>query len=73
MTAGGTQYQRLSGSLLEGTDRELQEPWTYHPIPYFWWLTTWMIPGMGMFLEAYYIFRYSRRQYTPSRAELSLL
>ena len=57
LAAGGTKYQRLSGSLLVGTDQELLEPWTFRPIPYFWWLMSWMIPGMGMFLEAYYIFR----------------
>ena len=55
--AGGTQYQRLSGSLLEGTDREYEMPWTFHPVRYFWWLMSWMIPGGGMFLEAYFIFR----------------
>ena len=59
--AGGTQYQRLSGSLLEGTDRDEQQPWTFNPVRYFWWLMSWMIPGGGMFLEAYFIFRCVRR------------
>ena len=56
-TAGGTQYQRLSGSLLEGTDRDEQLPWTFNPLRFFWWILSWAIPGMGMFLEAYFIFR----------------
>ena len=60
LSAGGTQYQRLSGSLLEGTDRDEMQPWTFHPIRYFWWLASWMIPGGGMFLEAYFIFRCAR-------------
>jgi MFS family permease len=46
----------LSGSLLEGTDRDEVAPWTFNPVRYFWWLLSWMIPGGGMFLEAYYIF-----------------
>ena len=57
LCAGGTQYQRLSGSLLEGTDRDEVAPWTFNPVRYFWWLLSWMIPGGGMFLEAYFIFR----------------
>ncbi len=47
----------MSGSLLEGTDRDEVAPWTFNPVRYFWWLLSWMIPGGGMFLEAYYIFR----------------
>ena len=66
LCAGGTQYQRLSGSLLEGTDRDEQMPWTFNPIRYFWWLASWMIPGGGMFLEAYFIFRCVRR---PARRQ----
>ncbi len=54
---GGTKYQRLSGSLLEGTDREDEEPWTFHPVRWSWWVLSWAIPGVGMFLEGYFIFR----------------
>ena len=68
--AGGTQYQRLSGSLLEGTDRDEVQPWTFNPIRFFWWILSWAIPGMGMFLEAYFIFRRASRS-GASRSKLS--
>ena len=67
LCAGGTQYQRLSGSLLEGTDRDEVQPWTFNPIRWFWWILSWAIPGMGMFLEAYFIFR---RAAAPLRPRL---
>ena len=55
--AGGTKYQRLSGSLLEGTDQEEAKPWTFNPVRFSWWVFSWAIPGVGMFLEGYFIFR----------------
>ena len=59
--AGGTRYQRLSGSLLEGTDREDEQPWTFNPVRFSLWVFSWAVPGMGMFLEGYFIFRCALR------------
>jgi len=53
---GNTTYQRISGSLLEGTDDEELDERPMGPTETFWWFLSWMLPGMGMFLEAYYIF-----------------
>jgi MFS family permease len=53
---GNTTYQRISGSLLEGTDDEERDARPMGIKETLWWFASWMIPGMGMFLEAYYIF-----------------
>ena len=51
MFAGNTTYQRISGSLLEGTDDEERDARPMGIKETLWWFASWMIPGMGMFLE----------------------
>ena len=48
---GNTTYQRISGSLLEGTDDEALDERPMGVSETFWWFASWMLPGMGMFLE----------------------
>ena len=50
-SAGNTTYQRISGSLLEGTDDEERDARPMGIKETLWWFASWMIPGMGMFLE----------------------
>jgi hypothetical protein len=51
ISAGNTTYQRISGSLLEGTDDEERDARPMGIKETLWWFASWMIPGMGMFLE----------------------